>query len=475
MSVARFLVLVQAMWLCTPASGFRCRASNRFNVLFIAVDDLRPQLACYGHPQMHSPNIDALAERGVLCERAYCMVPTCGASRAALMTSVRPGPRRFTSFQTWAEKDAPGAVPLHTHFRNRGYTTISLGKVLHNPQDHASGWSIPPWRSSLSQYRDAEAERRAIAEDKARWPGKTRHRGPAFEAAQADEADYPDGQCAAQAIQWLEKLARSPEQPFFLAVGFLKPHLPFCAPRKFWDLYARDSIHMPDNYWPPRGAPPESLHNSGELRAYAGIHPSAPVAEQTGVSLIHGYYACVSFVDAQIGRVVDALDRLGLTENTIIVLWGDHGWQLGEHRMWNKHSCFETSMHAPLIFVVPAKAGIARGIRLPQLIEFIDVYPTLCELCGVDIPDHVEGQSLVSLMRDPNQPGKPQAIGRFGRGDTIRTDRFRYSEFRDRSDRITGSMLYDHAEDPDENRNVVDAHPETVDALSRLLNRLKGK
>ncbi|RMF39104.1 MAG: DUF229 domain-containing protein, partial [Planctomycetota bacterium] len=435
----------------------------------------RPQLGCYGRRQMHSPHIDALASRGVLCERAYCMVPTCGASRAALMTSIRPAPGRFVSFQTWAEKDAPNAVPLHTHFRQAGYTTISLGKVLHHAADHASGWSRPPWRSSQPQYQDREAERRAIAEDQQRWPQKSKHRGPAFESADADEADYPDGQCATEAIRWLEKLSASPDQPFFLAVGFLKPHLPFCAPKKYWDLYDREEIHLPANYWPPHGAPAEALHNSGELRAYAGIHPSAPVDEPTARSLIHGYYACVSFVDAQIGRVVDALDRLGLAENTIIVLWGDHGWQLGEHGMWNKHSCFETSMHAPLIIVPPAGSGIDPGIRLPQLIEFIDIYPTLCELTDLSIPDHVQGQSLVPLMRNPNQPGKPQAIGRFGRGDTIRTDRFRYSEYRDRADRLTGRMLYDHEQDPQENENVADLHPDVAEGLAERLNELKGK
>lgn len=231
---------------------------------------------------------------------------------------------------------------------------------------------------------------------------------------------------------------------------------------------------MPDNYFHPEGAPVGAVHNSGELRAYAGIHPRDPVDERTARKLIHGYYACVSFTDAQIGKLLSALDQLNLRDNTIVVLWGDHGWQLGEHQMWNKHSCFETSMHAPLMIVPPADSAIRPGSRVSSLAEFIDIYPTLCEMTGLDVPEHVEGTSLVPVMLDPRLPGKQFAIGRFGAGDTIRTDRFRFSEYRQQGN-VSGNMLYDHVMDDAENVNVAPQHAVTVEELAHLLRSNMGK
>ena len=445
------------------------------NVLFIAVDDLRPQLNCYGKEQMLSPNIDALAERGVLFERAYCMVPTCGASRASLMTSIRPSRDRFVTHLAWAEKEAAQALPMHKHFKNNGYTTISLGKVFHHKEDHADGWSEPAWRSSKPGYQDLAAQRADMAQNKKQWPQKAKHNAAPFEAYDAADSQYPDADCASRAIDYLQRFAKSPEQPFFLAVGFLKPHLPFNAPQKYWDLYDADRIHLPDNYFPPKDAPAGTVHNSGELRAYAGIPPKQAVDEATALKLIHGYYACVSFTDAQIGRLIQSLDELGLGQNTIIVLWGDHGWQLGEHGMWNKHSCFETSMHAPLIVVAPNDDQIKASTRVSGLTEFIDIYPSLCELAGLDTPSHVQGSSFVAQMRNPNLPGKPYAVGRFVAGDTIRADTVRYSEYANSSGELTGKMLYDHVSDPDENINIVDLRPSESSELSRQLNALKGR
>lgn len=442
------------------------------NILFIAVDDLRPQLNCYGRRMMHTPNIDRLAAGGVLFERAYCMVPTCGASRASLMTGVRPTRGRFTSYVTWAERDAPGLTTLNQHLRRSGYTTISLGKVFHHPQDSVDGWSEPPWRSRRPHYQDRQAEQQAIAESKQRYPNTSRHRGPPFEAFDAPDDAYPDGDCAREAISRLQTLAGDPETPFFLAVGFLKPHLPFNAPQRYWDQYDFDTIHLPDNFHPPRNAPEGAVHNSGELRAYAGIPRRGPVSEPTARKLIHGYYACVSFVDAQIGRVLDELDRLGLTESTIVVLWGDHGWQLGEHGMWNKHSCFETSMHAPLIVSAPMADDVEPGSRVRALVEFVDIYPSLCELTGLPAPAHLQGDSFVPLMQDPQQVGKPFAVGRFGRGDTIRSDTLRFSEYTNGKGDVTGSMIYDHRIDADENVNVI-ADPEYRNPAAELQTELR--
>ncbi|MEM7479127.1 MAG: sulfatase [Planctomycetota bacterium] len=469
-------------------------SQTRPNVLFIAVDDLRPELNCYGAEHIHSPNIDRLAGQGILFENAYCMVPTCGASRASLMTGLRPSPRRFTNYLARADKDAPEAVPLHKLFLDAGYQTISLGKVFHHSNDHADGWSEPPWDSEKEQYQLSEQYLADVAEHKQQFPKKKRHRGMPFESADVPEEHYPDADCAARAVRYLEQFAKTKEtkdakaankekeQNFFLAVGFLKPHLPFNAPKKYWDLYDPTKISLPDNYYPPKDAPKIALHNSGELRSYAGIHPSAPVDAATGQSLIHGYYACVSFIDAQVGLLLDALEDTGLAENTVIVLWGDHGWQLGEHGMWNKHSCFETSMHTPMIVVTPASRRPASpgksGARAAGIVEFIDIYPTLCELTGIRIPAHVQGESFMRLLQNPASAGKQFAVGRFKTGETIRDAQFRYSEYpqgKGERPQLAGQMVYDHRVDPGENFNQMGKLPEEVARLSRKLHELQGK
>lgn len=434
------------------------------NVLFIAVDDLRPELACYGREHIRSPNIDRLAATGVLFERAYCMVPTCGASRASLMTGLRPARHRFVNYLTWAEKDAPGATTMNLHFRRNGYHTVSLGKVFHHPADSADGWSDPPWRpKSVPWYRRPENARLHAS----RQQQGNRRRGPAWESADVADNAYADGVLAERAIADLRRLNEA-GHPFLLAVGFFKPHLPFVAPQKYWDLYDAGTIRLPENYHVPEGAPPESIHQSGELRAYAGIPARGPVSDETARQLIHGYYACVSYTDALIGRVLDELDRLKLTDRTIVVLWGDHGWNLGEHTLWCKHSCYETSMRIPLIVRVP---GISGGQRRSALIETIDVYPTLCELAGIPAPRHLQGTSFAGLLRNPDAPWKTAAVGRFQNGDTIRTDTHRLTEYRNGRGQLTGNMLYHHRTDPGENRNVIDAQPETAAALSERLRQ----
>lgn len=447
---------------------------TRPNVLFIAVDDLRPQLGSYGKQFMHTPHIDRLAERGVLFERAYAMVPTCGASRASLMAGLRPSPTRFVNYLAWAERDAAGAVTINSQFKNSGYTTISLGKVFHHPADNVQGWSEPPWRSEIDDYKDADAQEQARAKHLIEWPEHTAVRRMPYEAGDADDEDYRDGETASRAIEYLQRFSSAPTQPFFLAVGFHKPHLPFVSPKKYWDLYDFDQIDVPDNYAPPENAPGIALHNSGELRHYAGVPQSGPVDRHTARKLIHGYYASVSFIDAQVGRLLDSLDRMGLDENTIVVLWGDHGWQLGEHGMWNKHSCFETSMHAPLIITAPHTKEVRPGTRVSALTEFIDIYPTLTQLAGIPSPEHLQGRSVVPLMSDPSADWKKYAVGRYGSGDTIRSDRYRYSEYTNSGGEVEARMLYDHNEDPSENSNVSE-QPQRAAAASELAGQLRQR
>lgn len=442
--------------------------ADRPNVLFIAVDDLRPELGCYGKQHIHSPNIDRLATSGVLFERAYYMVPTCGASRASLMTGIRPARKRFVSYLTIAQKDAPGITTFNTHFKSNGYHTISLGKVFHNVKDNAEGWSEPVWRpNGIPWYRRPENHE---LHEKRQEQG-SRKRGPAWESADVDDNAYADGVLAERAVADLRKL-KERNEPFFLAVGFFKPHLPFIAPKRYWDLYDHEKIQLPDNYYVPKDAPKESIHTSGELRAYAGIPAKGPVSDDTARNLIHGYYACVSYTDAQIGKLLDELDRLELSRNTVVVLWGDHGWNLGEHTLWCKHSCYETSMQVPLIVRAP---GLEGSQRRSQLVESIDLYPTLCELTGLSLPKHLQGDSLVTLMKNRDAAWKSAAVGRFQNGDTIRNDAFRFTEYIDKNGKRISQMLYSHDTDPDENVNIAGLQNELVNEMTAELHTLMGR
>ncbi|MHC4401755.1 MAG: sulfatase [Planctomycetota bacterium] len=454
-----------AVWVVSLLAGAAgiAAADERPNVLFIAVDDLRPELACYGRGAVHSPSIDRLAAGGTVFNRAYCMVPVCGASRASLMTGIRPARNRFVTYSTWAEKDAPKATPLNTHFNKHGYTTVSLGKIFHHAADHAEGWSEQPWVPEAAWMGYLLPESHAAWKRKREKTTQGRALGPPVEAADVADNTYADGKLAERATAELRRLGRA-DRPFFLAVGFYKPHLPFLAPKRYWDLYDRSKVRLPDNYHRPEKAPDEAIHNWGELRAYAGVPARGPLPDEMARTLIHGYYACVSYTDAQIGKLLDALERLGLADDTVVVLWGDHGWNLGEHTLWCKHCCFETSMRAPLIVRAP---GLAGGVKTDALTEFIDVYPSLCELAGLPLPEHLEGRSFAPLMRNPDLPWKQAAVGRYHGGDTIRTDRFRFTRYTDGQGALRSRMLYDHRIDPDENVNVAE-EPENEKTVRQL-------
>ena len=421
---------------------------RRRNVLFIAVDDLRPELNCFGRPGVHSPNLDRLAQQGVVFSRCYCQVPVCGASRASLLTGVRPNRNRFLGFNTWADEDLPGNLSLPRHFRKHGYTTLSVGKVYHHQTDGAGSWSRPAWRPKGDRnWRDYQtAASRAIA------AGRAAGKGPAFEAADVSDETYFDGKIAHQAIDELQQL-KDGATPFFLAVGFLTPHLPFNAPQRYWDLYRREDLDLADNPFSPKGAPQAALHNWGELRNYHGIPQKGPLSEDMTRTMVHGYYACVSYTDAQVGRVLAALDRLGLADDTIVILWGDHGWNLGEHGLWCKHCNFETSLRSPLMIRVPGMRG---GHNTRALTEYVDIYPSLCELCDLPVPEHVEGLSFVPLLHDPDRAWKTAVFSRYFAGDSVRTDRYRYTQWLDKQNQRYARMLYDHVKDPGENVNIAE-------------------
>ena len=436
------------------------------NILFIAVDDLRPQLGCYGVDLIHSPNIDQLAAEGTRFDRSYCNIPVCGASRASLMTGLRPARNRFLSYLTRASEEAPGITTINKHFKEHGYYTISNGKIYHHDDDDADGWDeIWHPKSSSASWRDY-----AIVEN-ATKDAEGDRRGPAFERADVNDTLYKDGKTAEKVIADLAKLKET-GKPFFLAAGFLKPHLPFNAPEKYWKLYD-GKVQLPDNNFTPKNAPRESMHTFGELRAYADIPASGPVSEEMAMDLIQGYYACVSYTDAQIGKVLDALEELELEQSTIVILWGDHGWNLLEHGLWCKHCNYETSLHTPLILKVPGTKQVA---STSQIVEYVDIYPTLCELAGLSLPAHLEGASFKELLFNKDAQSDGIAVCQWYKGVTTIKENHFYTEWIDDDDQMFTRMLYDHSVDPAENVNVSEdpKNAAVIEELSAEMRRSRA-
>lgn len=465
---------------------------DRLNVLMIAVDDLRPELGCYGAGHMHTPNIDKLANAGTVFMRAYCQQAVCSPSRTSLLTGLRPDSTRIYDLNTHFRKTIPDVVALPEQFKRHGYHTQGIGKIYHGDLDDPQSWSVPHWMPGGPAYRTPEAlamieeQRRRIAEAGRQLRNEVlerdpktgaalrirrgaRVRGPSWETPDVPDKALGDGKVADRAIEALREIKG---KPFFLAVGFFKPHLPFVAPKKYFDLYPPESITLPANGQSPVDAPALALTHFGELRNYSDIPNKGPISEEKARELIRAYRAAASFTDAQIGRVLDELDRLGLRERTIVVLWGDHGWHLGEQGLWCKHTNFENATHAPLILSAPGQRG---GTRTMALSEFVDVYPTLCELAGVPAPGGLEGTSLVPLLKDPEHTWKKAAFSQYPRGAimgySIRTDRFRYTEWTEPGKEPAARELYDHQRDPRETVNLagLPEHENLVKELSRTL------
>ena len=449
----------------------------RRNVLFIAVDDLRPQLGCYGHAQMISPNLDRLGASGTVFRRTYCQQAVCAPSRASLLSGCRPDTTRIYELRTLLRATMPDVVTLPQLFKEHGYQSISLGKIYHHgKRDDPQGWSEDPWGAPNAFPGCVTEEKLAILQrlrDEAPdQQTRSRIRGPATEAGDLPDDAYADGKLTDRAIETLQRVKG---EPFFLGVGYYKPHLAFACPKRYWDLYPSGEINLADNPFRPKGAPDIALHNWGELRAYHDIPRQGPLSDEQARELVHGYYACTSFIDAQVGRLMDELEQLGLRDNTVIAIWGDHGWNLGEHGLWCKHCNYETSVHSPLIVSAPGQK--AAGQPTDALTEFVDIYPTLAELCGLPLPDHLEGTSLVPLMDDPATPWKRAAFSQYPRGGNVmgysmRTDRYRYTEWLRGGEQVVARELYDHQEDPGENVNVAEApqNAETVKELSKWVH-----
>lgn len=454
------------------------------NVLLICVDDLKPLLGCYGDTVVKSPNIDRLAERGVRFERAYCNQAVCAPSRNALLTGLRPQTLGIYDLGTNFRKAVPDAVTLPQYFKAHGYHTEGLGKIYHTGhgnQDDAASWSAPHWRSKVVGYALADSRApRGLTREEALFsnvPAKKANRlprGAAYEAADVPDTAYPDGQLAEEAIRRLERAVKSPDQPFFIAVGFVKPHLPFCAPKKYWDLYDRASFAVAERQIPPEGAPPFAPTNWGELRNYSNIPDTGPLSDDLQRTLIHGYHAATSYVDAQVGRVLDALDQSGLAENTIIVLWGDHGWHLGDHGMWCKHTNYEQAARIPLIVVVPGLTK--RGAVADSLVESVDIYPTLCKLAGLPVPEGLDGSSFLAALKNPSAVTKKMVLHVYPRGKLIgravRTERYRLVEWKRPGASPDSAVLelYDYERDPGETKNLAAERPAVVAELRAILD-----
>lgn len=471
------LRLLAATLSLALAGTLAAAPSARPNVLLICVDDLKPTLGCYGDKLARTPNIDRLAASGTLFESAYTNQAVCSPSRNALMTGLRPTTTGIYDLPTNFRVATPDAVTVAQHFKNHGYRTAALGKIFHvghgNHEDEAS-WSVPHWRPRGGNYANS-------ANAEVRDPGKSDPRGTAVENADVPDTAYADGMIAEEAAARLRAAKEKPSEPFFLAVGFLKPHLPFNAPKKYWDLYDRTKFPLAEITAAPAGAPSYAPTNGGELRNYAHIPATGPIPPEQQRELIHGYYAATSYMDAQLGRVLDELDRTGLAANTIVVLWGDHGWHLGDHGQWCKHTNYEQAARIPLIIRSP---GVARpGTRTRALIESVDVYPTLNELARLPAPQlaqPLDGRSVVATLRDSTAPTKEAIFHAYPRsrpgegaiiGRAVRTARHRLVEWKKPGAKPETAELelYDYQADPLETKNLAASQPQVVAQLRALL------
>ena len=426
----------------------RADAQNRYNVLFIIVDDLRPMLGCYGHPEMHTPNIDKLAERGTLFNRAYCQLPICNPSRTSILTGLRPETTKVFSNSTILRERLPNAVTLPQHFKAAGYHTQSVGKIAHNlaMQDDAYSWSAPSWGLPITNQGLSH---------------------PSWRAPDVEDDELTSGQTAKRAIEVLDKIQNT---RFFLAVGFHTPHLPLYAPKKYYELYNDENFDLPASSNLPINAPSITGGDSlGNIRLFQDIPDKGTFSDVKALELIWAYAASISYMDAQVGRILNQLDVLGLTENTVTIFAGDHGFHLGEHGIWKKNTLFEVSLRSPLIVSVPRQTHI--GVKTDALTELVDIYPTLCDACQISIPPQLEGVSLMPVLAQPTRPWKTAAFSRKGRstGNTMRTEQYRYTEWGRNGSR--GIELYDYDTDPDETVNIANL-PENAALVAELSEQL---
>jgi iduronate 2-sulfatase len=435
---------------------------NKPNVLFIAVDDLKPLIGAYGDKISVTPGLDRLAREGIAFQNCYVQQAISAATRASLLTGMRPDKTKVWDLVTDFRQVNTNAVSLPEYFIKNGYETAATGKIFHmssaGPGHDAPSWSIPYVFAKAPTYVNFKPEK-----------GK---KGPAIECVDVSDTTYQDGKAALIGIKLLKQL-KATGKPFFLSIGFIKPHLPFVAPKKYWDLYKRDQFQIAPFQHKATGSPDLAYHVSGELKSYTDIPQFDSYSENEldhlpadkQKELLHGYYAATSYMDAQLVKVLDELDRLGLADNTIVVLWGDHGWHLGDHGLWNKHTDFEQATHATFLMRVK---GLPENIKPKTQCEFVDIFPTLCELTNIPTPKYLDGVSLIPAIKDQNKELREYSFSQYPRknamGYTIRTKRFRYTEWIGdyysaekpySQAKILASEMYDYKKDPLETKSVI--------------------
>ncbi len=451
------LVVLLGVSSCTNSSNSKQNnsAQKPKNILFIAIDDLKPDLGCYGDTIVMTPNMDKLASQGFVFENNHCQQAVCAPSRASILTGKRPDYTKVWDLKTLIRDKNPDIVTMPQYFKSLGYQTAAVGKIF----DYRSVDKLADSVSWSYRYQDVKN----TSPIGGGYIFETRR--VSTEAPDVDDSVTIDGEVVKRTKAYLKKFAKE-DKPFFMAVGFYKPHLPFVAPKKYWDMYNRDEIRLPDYQKDPVNAPGYATQPGWELRTIYKDVPRdfdtpIPVAKQK--ELIHGYYACVTFIDRQVGKVLDELDSLGLRDNTVIVLWGDHGWHLGDHNMWCKHTNYEQATRAPLIFSYDSK--LKGATQSPT--EFVDVYPTLCDLAGIPAPKNLDGVDLVPLMEHKVKSVKEYAVSQFPRGNKMgyafRDNRYRYvvwvkdftSEKPFNDSLVADEELYDYVTDPKETRSLI--------------------
>ncbi len=466
-------------------------SAEKKNILFIAVDDLKPTIGAYGDKAAITPNIDRLAGISTLFQNAYCQQALSGASRASLLTGWRPDHTKVWDLETMIRDINPEVVTLPQYFKQNDYFVTGVGKIYDprtvDKQLDERSWSVP-YHSTDNMYKKKplmahfQSEQTKAEYDKIYNEGIKKGLKPAqakkaaydkikysTECIDIADTEYADGLTTQVAVEIIENYDQ--DQPLFLAVGYKKPHLPFVAPKKYWDMYDRSSLPMPEFTTVAKNSPKFAYHKSGELHSYSDIKPVSTfdendltvLPESKVRELIHGYYACVSYTDAQVGLLIDALEEKDMLDNTIIILWGDHGWHLGDHGMWNKHSNFEQAVKVPMMIYDPSSKS--QEVLSPA--EFVDIYPTLCDLAGIDVPANLDGDNLAPIIRKGKKAANrlaPYAVSQYHRvnkmGYSLRDERYRYTIWVDwtkrklNADKVYAVELYDYKEDPNETKNI---------------------
>lgn len=497
--------IVLILLLATTAIG-----AEKPNVLFVIVDDLRPELGCYGNTHIKTPGFDRFASQSVRFSRAYCQAAACAPSRASVMTGLRPDTTRVWDLRGKFRVNMPDVVTMPQHFKKHGYHTVSMGKIFHNHMPDRVSFDEPDLRPKeylTPEMIDRDPESFYYDEDLKKELAKVRERrlrrnprayaggwayGRSTESSDAPDDAFYDGAQTTLAIKTLKRL-REREEPFFLALGYYRPHLPFVAPKKYWDLYDPEQLPLASNPFLPKNSPIMAMNSAYELKGCYDLehvkHPSvSQVDEATARRLKHGYYASVSYVDACFDRLMKGLDELDLADDTIVVIWGDHGWKLGEHGSWCKQTNYDLDVRVPLMIRTPERHSA--GARCDRLVELVDLYPTLCDLVGIEIPDRMEGASLKPLLSDPNHSWKAAAFSQFHRNPRVTPDKGRYMGYSMVTERHhlvewrhwdheagqagerAAVELYDLQVDPRENNNIADRR-DAEPVVNRLLDKLK--